>query len=165
MFLMELTNGVEWSLHCAWLLSLLPDGAALSGRRLAEFHGLPETYLAKVLKSLTKAGILAATTGPRGGYRLARAAADITVLELVEAVEGTAPLFDCQEIRQRGPAALTPQACKRRCGIAQVMQRAEQAWRAELAAATVGDLVRHAATGSTGRARRWLSTLPELAPR
>lgn len=157
---MELPSGVEWALHCAWLLALLPDGGALTARRLAEFYGLPEAYLAKLLKSLVRAGLLVATTGPRGGFRLARAPEAITVLDLVEAVEGTSALFRCQEIRQRGPVGLSPEACRRPCGIAQVMHRADSAWRKELSAQTVADLVAHATSGSTGRATRWLTTLP-----
>lgn len=156
---MELPNGVEWALHCAWLLALLPDGTALTTRRLAEFYGLPEAYLAKLLKALVRAGLLVATTGPRGGFRLARPAAAITVLDLVEAIEGRSPLFRCQEIRQCGPAALSPQACRHACGIAQIMHRAESAWRGELAATTVADLVASANGRSTHRATRWLATL------
>ncbi len=69
---MRLPEGVEWSLHCTWLLTFTRDRDPLPARRLAEFYGLPEAYLAKLLKALVRAGLLSATSGPRGGFRLAR---------------------------------------------------------------------------------------------
>ena len=67
---MKLPEGVEWALHCTWLLALARDDDALPARRLAEFYDLPEAYLAKLLKSLVRADLLTAATGPRGGFRL-----------------------------------------------------------------------------------------------
>jgi Rrf2 family protein len=83
---MRLPEGVEWALHCTWLLTVARDRDALPARRLAEFYGLPEAYLAKLLKTLVRAGLLSATSGPRGGFRLARPPGDITVADVVEAV-------------------------------------------------------------------------------
>jgi Rrf2 family protein len=157
---MRLPEGVEWALHCTSLLTLARDRDPLPTRRLAEFYGLPEAYLAKLLKALVRAGLLTATSGPRGGFRLARAPEEITVAEVVEAVEGRSPLFHCTEIRQRGPVALTGAACRTPCGISQVMHRAELAWRKELAATTIADLVESAGAPAATRANRWLATLP-----
>src|SRR5262249_60906635 len=69
---MRLPEGVEWALHCSWLLAQAREGDALTARRLAEFYGLPEAYLAKLLKALVRAGLLSATSGPRGGVRAPR---------------------------------------------------------------------------------------------
>jgi Rrf2 family protein len=157
---MKLPEGVEWALHCTWLLAAAQPDEALPARRLAQYYDLPEAYLAKLLKALVRAGLLSATSGPRGGFRLARPAAQITVADVVEAVEGPGPLFHCTEIRQRGPVPLSAAACRKPCGIAEVMQRAERAWRAELAGMTIADLVRTAGTGAAGRAGRWLAALP-----
>jgi Rrf2 family protein len=158
---MSLSEGVEWSLHCTWLLTHVPPGQALSSRRMAEFYDLPAAYLSKLLKSLVRARILDATTGPRGGFRLARPPGDITVLDVMEAIEGKGPLFQCTEIRQRGPASPSTADCRRPCGIAKVMHDAERAWRAQLAATTVADLVGQGSSGSDGRVRGWLESLPE----
>src|SRR3954470_17875791 len=105
---MRLSAGVEWALHCAVLLAALPPTGALSGRALAEFHGVSESYLLKQLQALTRAGVFTSTPGPLGGYRLARPASEITVLEIVEAIEGPELGFRCTDIRQRGPAAVDP---------------------------------------------------------
>jgi Rrf2 family protein len=157
---MRLPEGVEWALHCTWLLTFTRDRDPLPARRLAEFYELPEAYLAKLLKALVRADLLSATSGPRGGFRLARPPGDITVADIVEAVEGPSPLFHCTEIRQRGPVPLTGAACRRPCGIAQVMDRAESAWRAELAATTIADLVETSGIGAVTRVTSWLATLP-----
>jgi Rrf2 family protein len=157
---MRLPEGVEWALHCTWLLTFTPRGDALATRRLAEFFDLPDAYLAKMLAALVRAGVLSATSGPRGGFRLARPAEEITVAEVVEAVEGKGDMFRCLEIRQRGPVPLTGAACRRPCGIAQVMNRAERAWWKELSATTVADLVESSGVGATHRVNTWLKTLP-----
>ena len=80
-------------------------------------------------------------------------------MNIVEAIEGTSPMFRCLEIRQRGPVALAPGAYLHPCGIAQVMCQAENAWRDRLAATTIAELVANAGSGSTGRARKWLATV------
>ena len=64
------------------------------------------------------------------------------------------------EIRQRGPVPLAGAAVRKPCGIAQVMDRAERAWRKELAATTIADLVATSGVGSVMRVRTWLATLP-----
>lgn len=138
----RLSDTVEWALHCCTLLATLPEDQTLPAARLAEFHDVPPAYLAKALQAMTAAGIATSRPGPRGGYRLARPPAEVTLLEVVLAVDGEEAAFRCSEIRQRGPAATAePGAYRRPCGIARAMWRAEDAWRAELAATSVGDLV------------------------
>lgn len=134
---MKLSEGVEWGIHCAMLLGALEPGATLSGRALAEFHGVPESYLLKHLKALVAAGLFQSVTGPRGGYRLARPPTEITLLDVVEAIDGKRPAFRCSEIRRRGPCALEDGAYARPCGINAAMLRAEKAYRAALAEETL----------------------------
>jgi Rrf2 family protein len=137
-----MSDTVEWALHCCTVLGALPQDQALPAARLAEFHDVPAAYLAKALQAMTGAGITESRPGPRGGYRLARPAAEVTLLEVVLAVDGADTAFQCSEIRQRGPVASdSPGTYRRPCAIARAMWRAEDAWRAELAATTVGDLI------------------------
>jgi Rrf2 family protein len=139
---MQLGQGVEWALHCCTVLALVPPDHTLPAARLAEYHGVPPAYLAKHLQALAGAGIVEATAGRKGGYRLARPAHAITVLAVVDAVEGDEPAFRCKEIRRRGPARVAASEYRAPCGIAKVMQDAEEAWRAELDRVTIADLVR-----------------------
>ena len=130
---MKLSDGVEWAIHCVMLLGALPAGGTLSGKALAGFHGVPESYLLKHLKALTAADVLDSVTGPLGGYRLARGLERITLLDIVEAIEGDKPVFRCAEIRRRGPCALGDDAYPRACGVSRAMLRAEAAYRKALA--------------------------------
>lgn len=136
-----MSEGVEWTLHCSTVLATLPTGQTLPAAKLAELHDVPPAYLAKHLQATAAAGITEAVPGPRGGYRLARPAAEISVLDVVLAVDGEETAFRCSEIRQQGPTAGPPSLYRTPCGIARAMWRAEDAWRAELRATTIADLV------------------------
>jgi Rrf2 family protein len=138
---MQLGEGVEWALHAVVVLAVVPAESTLAAARLAEYHGVPPAYLAKHLQALSQAGIVESVPGRRGGYRLARPAGEISVLDVVQAVEGAGPAFRCTEIRQRGPAAVARSHYRVPCTITRVMRAAEAAWRAELAAVSVLDLV------------------------
>jgi len=137
----RLSDGVEWGLHCAVVLGFLPSGAALPTARLAEYHGVPAAYLAKHLQAMSRAGIVEATQGPHGGYRLARPPAEVTLLDVVEAIDGRESAFRCSEIRRRGPAARPAREYRLPCMIHAAMDRADEAWRTELRAVSVGDLM------------------------
>jgi Rrf2 family protein len=138
---MKMSDGVEWVLHACTVLAALPEDQALPAAALAEFHGVPPAYMAKHLQATTAAGITTSLAGPRGGYRLARPPAAITLLEIVHAVEGDETAFRCSEIRQRSPVPTPASAYRRPCGVARAMWRAEEAWRAELERTTVADLL------------------------
>jgi Rrf2 family protein len=135
-----MSAGVEWALHCTILLAVLPPAGTLPGRALAQFHGVSESYLLKHMQALTKAGICESTSGPTGGYRLAREPGEITLLDVVQAIEGVEPAFRCDEIRQRGPTALAPSTYTVQCGIHSMLLEAEAAWQQALRARTIADL-------------------------
>jgi Rrf2 family protein len=138
---MRLSEQVEWGLHCTTVLALLPPDAALPASALAEFHGVPAPYLAKALQALSGAGIVESQSGRRGGYRLARPAEQISLLDVVEAIEGRQSSFNCTEIRKRGPVRVAARLYAPVCAIAAVMYGADEAWRAELARTSIGDLL------------------------
>lgn len=139
-----LGSSIEYGLHCLlWLTG--PQAGPASSRDLAELQGISPSFLAKIFPRLEKAGIVSASEGIRGGYRLAREPAQITVLDVVDAIEGDKPLFDCQEIRGRcavfggrAPGWATDGVC----AIHAVMLRAEKRMREELAATSLADLAR-----------------------
>jgi Rrf2 family protein len=157
---MKLSDGVEWGSHVTTLLAVLPPGRALPAAKLAEYHGVPAAYLAKHLQSLSRAGILESVQGPRGGYRLARSAGDITLLDVVEAIDGDEPAFRCTEIRRRGPTAQPASAYRLACGIHRAMDAADDAWRDSLRSVTVAELVdgvmRDASPAGLAAGARWI---------
>jgi Rrf2 family protein len=149
---MRMSDGVEWAAHSCVVLAALPPDRALPASRLAEYHGVPAAYLAKHLQALARAGIVETTKGPRGGYRLARAASEVTMLDVVEAVQGPEPAFRCTEIRRRGPAAVPAREYRALCGIHVAMNRADDAWRESLRATTIADLLQGVARDASPKA-------------
>lgn len=97
---MQFSVGVEYALHCLLYMVDVPSGTTVGIKDLAAFQGISETYLSKVFTKLKKAGIVNSIPGVNGGYGLARVPENITFWDVVEAVEGTMPLFKCAEIRQ-----------------------------------------------------------------
>jgi len=134
---------VEYGLHTLlWLIAEHPKRA--SSRDLAEMQGVPAAMLAKIMPKLEKAGIVTSSDGITGGYELARSAAEISMLEVVDAIEGDRQLFDCKEVR-RGCVLFgeTPPlwSVDGVCRIHAVMLRAERRMRSELDKTSLADLV------------------------
>ena len=138
---MQLRSQVEWALHVCAVLAGLPEGARVSTRALAEMHGVPKEYLSKALQALARAGLIEGSLGPRGGYRLARPAGEITFLDMVEAVEGRRRTFHCAEIRRNNPCRRAGDQDGGPCPIARIMAKADAAWRAALAEETLAGLM------------------------
>jgi len=137
---MKLGDGVEQAIHCVLLLAGLPPDGVLPASALADYHGVSTSYLLKHLQALAREGILLSAPGPSGGYRLARELEHISLLDVVLAVEGPEPAFRCHEIRRRGPAPIAEHFLRAPCGVNAAMQRAEQAYRAELRQVTLASL-------------------------
>lgn len=138
----RLSDGVEAALHCALLLAWVPEGRVMPGKALAAYHGLSESYLLKHMRLLAAAGVVEAVPGPRGGYRLARPPEQVSMLDIVEAIDWAGPAFVCREIRQKGPVkAADPCAYRRDCFVKSRMLRAERVWRDALRAQTLADMV------------------------
>ncbi|MCH4090579.1 RrF2 family transcriptional regulator [Acetobacter sp.] len=151
----------EYVLHS--LLWLVDNPEPVSSLDLAELQEIPAAFVAKLFPRLEKAGLLIASEGLKGGYRLAKTADEISVLAVVDAVEGRKSLFNCQEIR--GRCVLFNQkppewATQGVCGIHGVMLRAEQVMRHELAQTSLSDLARSvrnkAPSPFLGEAQAWL---------
>jgi Rrf2 family protein len=153
---MKMSEGVEWALHCCLTLAWLGNEPAVPTSTLAAAFDIPAHYLNKFLQALVRAGILASSAGVKGGFRLARKPEEITLLDVVNAIQGPEWAFRCVEIRQRGAGATaSPDEFVRQCGIATAMRRAEAAWRRELAAQTVADLLKSTPRSAAERMRCW----------
>ncbi len=151
-------QGVEWGAHCCLLIGWLGGEQAVPTSRLAEAFELPTAYLNKCLQALSRAGILSSTAGAKGGFRLARPLAEITLLDVVVAIEGPDEAFHCTEIRKKGMGADRPPSdFVQPCGISRAVRRAELNWREELASHTLADLALQAPTGAAAAAAQWFA--------
>lgn len=136
-------SGVEYGLHCLLYLVDAPADRPPSARDLAEFQGVSPTYVAKLFTQLEKAGLVASAEGVGGGFRLARPADAITILDVIDALEGRKPLFQCREIRARCILfADSPPTWAGRgmCAIHATMRDAEAHMRQSLSSQTLADL-------------------------
>ena len=153
----RLGDGVEAALHCAVVLAALPTGKVLSGKELAALHGISESYLLKHLRALTAASVTEAVPGPRGGYRLTRPAGNISMLDVVEAIDGEGPAYVCREIRQKGDVTTNARcAYEKDCFIKRRMLEAEALWREALRGQTLKICSTMASLKSEIRTRRRL---------
>ncbi|MGB4587727.1 MAG: Rrf2 family transcriptional regulator [Clostridiaceae bacterium] len=97
---MKFSIGVEYALHCLQYMINVPEGKATGIKDLAAFQGVSETYLSKAFTKLKKSGIVKSVPGVNGGYELLRSPEDISFWDVIEAIEGEEPIFQCAEIRQ-----------------------------------------------------------------
>lgn len=82
------SRSLDYALRSLIELARHPGGSPLSLRELSETARVPRSYLAKLMSTLVKGGLVVSDAGAHGGYRLARAAADIDLLKIYETVEG-----------------------------------------------------------------------------
>ncbi len=117
-------------------------------------------------KPSSRAGIVDTTTGRFGGYRLARPPSEITLLDIVHAIDGAEPMFRCTEIRRKGPSRVGHRLYGPMCAIAAAMGRAETAWQDELRQTTVADIARQvvaeAPPAALDKGTAWLSDVLTL---
>jgi Rrf2 family protein len=158
----HITVSVEYGIHCLlWLVDA--GGAPLSSRDLAALQGISPSFLAKIFPKLEKAGIVRASTGIQGGYLLTKPPQNISFLQIIDAIEGDKPLFDCQEVRTRCPLFGSDPpvwATHGTCAIHAVMLRAEKSMRDSLASQSLAEVARSfnrkAPAKFTSDVRQWM---------
>ncbi|WP_020615025.1 RrF2 family transcriptional regulator [Paenibacillus daejeonensis] len=92
---MKYSKATNYALHTMLHLVASSPDKPIGVQKLAEAQGVSPTYLSKILTKLVKAGLIESASGANGGYRLLRRSVDITFLDVIHAIEGTASLFDC----------------------------------------------------------------------
>jgi Rrf2 family protein len=102
---MKLTRAASYALHAvAFMAAQKQYDKPVASHHIAQARGIPERFLLKVLKPLVSVRILLSIKGPNGGYRLARQASDISMLEILEAVDG--PIRGQAPFSEEGDGAL-----------------------------------------------------------
>jgi len=85
----------EYALQAVMYLALKPEGERTSIKELTRKINIPYHFLAKILQDLTYKGLLISQKGPTGGFALAKPAKDITLFQIVEAIDGTDVTSKC----------------------------------------------------------------------
>jgi Rrf2 family protein len=85
---MKMTRASSYALHAVAYMATQKTDKPVASHHIAQARGIPERFLLKVLKPLVSARVLLSIKGPNGGYRLARQPNEISMLEILEAVDG-----------------------------------------------------------------------------
>ncbi|OAB25577.1 Rrf2 family transcriptional regulator [Paenibacillus macquariensis subsp. defensor] len=126
---MRFTKATNYALHTMLALLDASPVKPIGVQQLAELQGVSPTYLSKILTRLVKAGMIESVSGVNGGYRLSRKKDDITFLDIIHAIEGTASLFECDFVHGD------------ECTIQAVMKEAEEKMESHLKNTKLTDLV------------------------
>ena len=127
---MKFSKATDYALHTMLFLTAATPDKPVGVQLLAEKQKVSPTYLSKILTKLVKAGMIESITGVNGGYRLKRNWEDISFLDIIHAIEGSASLFDCSF--DHGPD----------CPIQKVVLAAEEKMEEHLRNKKMSDLVR-----------------------
>ena len=95
---MQLSRKADYALRAIRYLSNLPKGKLGSINAIAEAESVPREFLAKILKDLTRSGILLSFQGVTGGYRMSKLPKEVSFLDVIEAIEGPVHINLCTEL-------------------------------------------------------------------
>ena len=93
--MLRLSKKADYALMAMKHLALRGDCGSSSAREIAEQYDIPIELMAKVLQRLVQRGLLASHQGTRGGYQLSRLASQITVADVIQAIEGPVTVTAC----------------------------------------------------------------------
>jgi len=92
---MQITRQADYAVRAVFYLASLGAGQKAATRKIAEVQHIPPSFLAKIISQLSVAGLLYTSRGARGGVSLAKPPEEITLLEVVEAIDGPIQLNEC----------------------------------------------------------------------
>jgi Rrf2 family protein len=94
---MQITRQADYALRAMLFLTRLDDNQRAATSQIAEEQHIPPSFLAKIISQLSIAGLIHTSRGARGGVSLARPPEDISILEVVEAIDGPLSLNECTQ--------------------------------------------------------------------
>lgn len=115
--MLEITRQADYALRAAMEVADLPEGERMPTAQIAENQNIPRPFLTKIVAQLVTRGIFESTRGANGGINLAQDPDSITMLEVIEAIDGPLALNRC---------TLSPEYCQfsASCPICDVFEEA-----------------------------------------
>ena len=142
---MQISTKGRYGLRTLMDISIHQAQGPVNLRDIAKRQGLSAKYLWQIVNLLKTAGFLRGTRGAKGGYVLLRDPADITLLDVIQTLEGPISLVECVD----DPAFCSQTA---HCVAHSVWNEVSQAIRSSLRNITLADILRrHAAANSSGQ--------------
>lgn len=101
---MQITRQADYAVRAILHLARMNNGEKAATSAIAEEQHIPPSFLAKIISQLSIAGLLHTSRGARGGVRLARNPAEISLLDVIEAIDGPIRINEC--VSETGVCAL-----------------------------------------------------------
>jgi Rrf2 family iron-sulfur cluster assembly transcriptional regulator len=133
---LELTKRGDYAVRAMLALTRGAGNGLLSSRRIADAMDIPVRFLPQVLGDLQRAGLIDAAPGRAGGYKLTRDPETLSLLEVIEAVEGDSRRVSC--VLRGGPCGKDGF-----CDVHHVFFDGQEALRGTFARSSMADLARH----------------------
>jgi len=134
---MRLNQATDYAFRAVLYLSRLPRGQVVEARLIAEEENIPMRFLLKIFRLLTRAGIVESFRGVNGGYALARPPGEITMLDVIEAIEGPIKINRC---------LISPEECSKKfsskCPVHHALFSVQQALAREFSRYNFGALTK-----------------------
>ncbi len=92
---MQITRQADYAVRTVLYLAGLNHGSRAPTSKIAHEQNIPPSFLAKIVSQLSVAGVVQTSRGARGGVTLARPSSDISLLEVIEAIDGPITLNEC----------------------------------------------------------------------
>ena len=132
---MKLTLKTTYGIMAAVDLALHNGTTPIQAKAIAKRHAMPGRFLEQVLNALKKAGLVDSQRGAQGGYLLTKRPADVSLAEIVEALDGPIP-----SIPKQWPVGYPDPQRRRESVLVHVWERLRQAELNVLSAVTLKDL-------------------------
>jgi len=92
---MQITKQADYALRAVMYLARLDNGDKASTKDIAESQRIPPSFLAKIISQLSIAGLIQTSRGAHGGVSLARPGSEVSIMDVVEAIDGPMMLNEC----------------------------------------------------------------------
>lgn len=131
---MQITRQSEYAIRTIIELANAAKGELVTTKTISQRQEIPEVFLKKTIQLLTNAGLITTQRGTQGGVRLAVPATEITIADIITAVEGKLAINVCLSTVYECPN-------KSVCRVREILGRAQDAMLAELSRENIADLV------------------------
>ena len=132
--MLRFTKRADYGLMAIHYIAIHEDTGSVSAKRIAEEFTIPPELLAKILQRLARERLMVSQNGPRGGYVLARRTVEITVGQVVRALEGPINIVECLDEDSDCPQMA-------RCNLRRPVQKIQVAISQLLDTMTLAELV------------------------
>ena len=92
---MQITRQADYALRAMLYLARMPENQKAATSQIAEEQHIPPSFLAKIVSQLSIAGLIHTSRGARGGVSMARPSTEVSLLEVIEAIDGPIALNAC----------------------------------------------------------------------